>query len=216
LIDNNSGSSLQQLQDQIEQNCSSIAPVTLIIIQTSMFKQWIASGHRFARTVCKSAIPVFEANHYSSVPVEDCDLENERTAQEKCYREGILKSREFLAGAELFIIRKQNRMAAFMLHQAVEQALSTLIKIGTGYHCCSHNIERLTRYAGMVSYRIQDVFPRKTEKEKMLFKGLQKAYIGSRYDEDYSIGLVDLTELIDRVREIQEILKESAEPLLKK
>lgn len=30
----------------------------------------------------------------------------------------------------LFTLRKQNQLAAFMLHQATEQALGTLIKIG--------------------------------------------------------------------------------------
>lgn len=216
LINNNRNKSLQQLQDQIEQHCLSVMPITIILLETSLFNQWLASGHLFARTVCQTAIPVFEAADISLSPVGDHDPETERITQGKRYREGILKSQEFLAGAELFIVRKQNRLAAFMLHQAVEQALATLIKIGTGYHCCSHNIERLIRYAGMVSYRIADIFPRKTEKEKRLFNILQKAYIDSRYKEDYRIEFSDLLELAERVRFIQEILAESGKTIFQK
>lgn len=103
-----------------------------------------------------------------------------------------------------------------MLHQAVEQALGTLLKIAMGYYCCSHNIERLLRYAGMVSYRIQDVFTRKTDSEKKLFNLLQKAYIDSRYREDYSIGFTDLLDLTERVRIIQDILAESGKTIIQK
>jgi HEPN domain-containing protein len=103
-----------------------------------------------------------------------------------------------------------------MLHQATEQALGTLIKIRTGYHCCTHNIERLLRYAGMVSYQIPDIFPRKTDNEKRLFNLLRKAYIDSRYREDYSIGFTDLLDLTERVRIIQDILAESGKTIIQK
>ena len=103
-----------------------------------------------------------------------------------------------------------------MLHQATEQALGTLVKIGTGYHYCTHNIERLLRYAAMVSYQLPDIFPRKTETEKRLFSLLQKAYIDSRYKEDYNIGFTDLLELTERVRTIQDILAESGKTIIQK
>ena len=204
------------MQDQIEQHCSSVMPVTIILLETSMFNDWLATGHLFARSVYHSAIPVFEAGNLSLAPVGDYDAETELKNQEKLYRDGLNKSQEFLAGADLFRIRKQYRLAAFMLHQATEQALGTLVKIGTGYHCCTHNIERLLRYAGMVSYQIPDIFPRKTESEKKLFNLLQKAYIDSRYREDYTIGFTDLLKLTERVRIIQDILAESGRIIIQK
>ena len=42
--------------------------------------------------------------------------------------QGINIVNEFIAGAELFRVREQNKMAAFMLHQAAEQALLTIFK----------------------------------------------------------------------------------------
>lgn len=208
LINHPDNKTLPQLQDQIEQHCSSVMPVTILLLETPMFNDWLASGHLFARSVFQSAISVFEADNLSLSPIGEYNPATEQKALEKRFRDGLIKSQEFLTGSELYLLRKQNRLAAFMLHQAAEQALGTLIKIGTGYHCCTHNIERLTRYAGMVSYRIQDVFPRKTDKEKRLFTILQKAYIESRYSEDYTLTHSDLTELSERVRIILDILVE--------
>lgn len=94
--------------------------------------------------------------------------------------------------------------------------LGILLKIGMGFYCCSHNIERLLRYAGMVSCPIQNVFPRKKDGEKKLFNHLQKAYIDRRYREDYSIGFTDLLKLTERVRTIQDILAESGKTIIKK
>ncbi len=96
-----------------------------------------------------------------------------------------------------------------MLHQAAEQALRTLVQTGTGFHCNTHNIDRLIRYESMVSFQLPDVFPRKTENEKRLFNLLQKAYVDARYKESYSINLADLMVLIERVTGIKDILTQS-------
>lgn len=68
----------------------------------------------------------------------------------------------------------------------------------------------------MVSYRIQNVFPQKKDGEKKLFNLLQKAYIGSCYREDYSIGFTDLLKLTERVRTIQDILAKSGKTIIQK
>jgi len=65
LIRNTNNKSLLQWQDQIERHCSSVIPVTIILLETSTFNGWLATGHLFARTVCRSAIPVFEDDNLS-------------------------------------------------------------------------------------------------------------------------------------------------------
>ncbi len=216
LINNTNHRSLPQWQDQIEQHCSSFIPVTIILLETAQFNDWLTSGHLFARNVFQSAIPVFEADNLSISPVGPYNLEAEQKTLERLFRDGLTRSQEFLAGVDLFRVRKQYGLAVFMLHQATEQAVGTIIKIGTGFHCCTHNIERLLRYAGMVSYQIPDIFPKKTDNEKRLFNILQKAYIESRYREGYNIGLTDLLELTERVRIIQTILAEYGKTIFQK
>jgi uncharacterized protein len=87
--------------------------------------------------------------------------------------------REFLAGAELHTIRVQYK-AAFMLHQAAEQASRTMLTIHIGLRINNHSIDRLIRCCSMFCFELQDVFAKKSEKEKLLFQLLQKAYIDTR------------------------------------
>ena len=47
---------------------------------------------------------------------------------------GMNKATEFLAGADLYRVRKQNKMAAFMLQRAAEHTLHTILKMKPGLH----------------------------------------------------------------------------------
>jgi HEPN domain-containing protein len=97
-------------------------------------------------------------------------------------------------------------MAAFMLHQSAEQALRTLLTTGTGYQANTHNLNRLIRYASLVSHQLPDIFPQKNDREKRLFNLLQRAYVDARYKEDYKINSDDLLYLTEKVRHIHELV----------
>jgi HEPN domain-containing protein len=201
-------------QDKIEQHCSStLMPVTVIILQTSAFDKWLKQGRLFAWKVYALAPLVYDSGKTTLSATGDCNVTAEQKKLEKYYRQALNRSLEFMAGADLFRVRNQNTMAAFMLHQAAEQALRALLKIGTGFHCHTHNIERLIRYAGMVSYRLPYVFPNKTEREKRVFNLLKRAYTETRYKEDYSITGAELLLLADKVKMIQGILSDTAKSL---
>lgn len=207
---------LVQVQDQIEQHFARIMPMTAIVLSTKQFDSWLQDGHTFALRVhtCAPLLLQKDAGYQGNPGTIDEVAEQRRT--ELTHKEGLKRIDAFLAGAELFCLRKENRMAAFMLHQAVEQALSTLLKTATGYYCCTHNIERLLRYAGMVTHRVNEIFPKNNELEKRLVSLLQKAYIDSRYREDYAMPEADLLNLLGRVGELRKILMESAETLNQK
>ncbi len=197
---------LHEWQDKIENNCKSLMPVTALVLQTITFEEWLKAGHRFALTVLQSAMPVYDSGNLSlTIPQ---DVANAITSKdcERQYTEGLMKAKEFLAGADLYSVRKQHAMAAFMLHQSVEQALRTLLKVGTGYHANTHSLDRLIRYGSLIAYQLPDIFPQKTDQEKRLFTLLQKAYIDTRYKEDYKISNDDLLDLSERVKHIHEIL----------
>lgn len=111
---------------------------------------------------------------------------------------------KFLAGAELYTVRKQYKLAAFMLHQTAEHSLLTLLQVTTGMRVNTHNLDRLIRYASMVSYKLQHIFPRNKDNEKRLFKLLQHAYSDARYKDDYSIHFQEVEALTKQVNELKE------------
>lgn len=206
LLKDLSNKEIHEWQDKIEQHCKAEMLVTTIVLQTSTFEEWLKAKHPFALTVWQSAVPVYDAGNLSITTPHDGNQIVDQKDLEKQYTEGLNKAKEFLAGAELFKLREQNKMTAFMLHQSAEQGLRTILKIGTGFHSNTHSIDRLIRYASMVSYQLPDVFPQKTDRDKRLFSLLQKAYIDTRYKEDYKISDPELQSLTERVRWIAEIL----------
>jgi uncharacterized protein len=207
LLNNFREKSISQWQDQIEQVCYTTMPITCIVLEITTFQQWLKIGHRFAWLVAQSGTVIYNPQNISFSPTGDYDPIVESSTIERQYRAGLLKAQEFLAGADLYRIRKHHSLALFMLHQATEQALGTLLKIGMGYYCCSHNIERLLRYVSWVDGQVRDLFPMYTESEKKLFTLLQKAYIDSRYKEDYTVHYQDLVTITERVRLLVRILE---------
>lgn len=193
-------------QDKIENHCKKIVPVTVIVLQYATFEEWLNTGHQFASTVWRSASLIYQLGSSSWTVPENTSFELTSGDSQRFYAEGLAKAREFLAGAAFFRVRRQHSIAAFMLHQSAEQALRTLLQTATGYHVNTHSIDRLIRFASLVSYRLPDIFPQRTDQEKRLFNLLQRAYTDARYTTVYSISNDDLISLTERIEEIHEIL----------
>jgi HEPN domain-containing protein len=193
------------VQDKIENRCRHFIPVTAIVLVATTFAGWLAADHRFALTVSKRAVllhglaePDFAGNE---LPPGGIKEENK-----KLYNDGCSKVTEFIAGAELYIIRKQTKLAAFMLHQATEQALHTMFELHTGMYLNTHNLDKLIRYCSMVSYRLPEIFPGINEKQVRLFQLLKDAYTGGRYKADYVIHMDELAAIKEKVYLLQQIL----------
>ncbi|HWB26308.1 MAG TPA: HEPN domain-containing protein [Chitinophagaceae bacterium] len=206
LLNDLANKELYEWQDKIEQHCNGFMTVTVIVMQISIFSDWLQNGHRFAKAVVQFAVAIYDQGDISFSPATVPDTNTEQKAAEKYYKDGLNKGKEFLAGADLFRIRNQYKLAAFMLHQATEHCLHGLIKAETGFHAHTHNLDRLIRYGSLVSYQLPDIFPRKTEQDKRLFTLLQKAYGDARYRDDYSIAQNDLLLLTEKVRYLHEIV----------
>lgn len=204
------------IQDKIENYCRSYIPVTAIVLDVQQYNEWLATGHHFAMRVSKTAECLYDAGNVQHVLSTTATDEHQLAkTNEVYYNLGLNKFQEFLAGADLYRIREQNKMAAFMLHQAAEQALHTLFRITTGMYVNTHSLDKLIRYCSMVSHKLQSIFPRNNEKNEQLFRLLQKAYIDARYKENYSIAIEDLKTITERIRALEGILKDAYSSLKK-
>jgi len=195
------------VQDTIENRCRHLVPVTGIVLKSSIFNTWLAEGHRFAHTVCKIAVQLHGSRQPIPADIEPPGNELIQQQNDSLYTEGHNKVTEFIAGAELYIIRKQTKMAAFMLHQAAEQALHTMFQIHTGMYLNTHSIDKLVRYCSMISYQLPEIFPRDNEKNERLFQLLQKAYVGGRYKVEYEINTLDLELIMCQVKKIKGLIR---------
>ncbi|MGJ7033242.1 HEPN domain-containing protein [Niabella hirudinis] len=200
---------LHEWQDKIEHHCSRVLPVTTLVLATVTFVQWLQADISFARFVWQHAPVLYDAeNIYREDFTETKATVNSKEATRQ-WEDGLSKAKEFLAGAELYRVRRQHKMVAFMLHQSAEQALRALLIAATGYYANTHSIDRLLRYGSLVAHQLPGIFPRQTEPDKRLLNLLQKAYIDTRYKEDYKITDDELLTLTGKIRRIHEVLSDA-------
>lgn len=202
LVEKEDDHSLNNSQDKIEGALEQFLPVTAIVFSDMQFCKWLLEGHSFAAAVYERGFLLYQKDE---VPLPFPAIVNEEELKketEKLFAQTKTKVQEFLAGADLFTIRVQYKMAAFMLHQAAEQALRAMLILHTGLRINTHSMDRLVRLCTMFCFELPDVFPRRAEREKRLFGLLHKAYIDTRYKDDYAIKLEDLTKLTAQVKKL--------------
>jgi HEPN domain-containing protein len=214
LTKQNDGRCFDALHDVIESRCRHVTPVTVFMEAVHIFNQWINTGHPFANSIARNGLLLYDAE---TVPLEiPCIEINEPdiALQRKEFVRWNNQVSEFLAGTELYLLRKQFGLAAFLLHQAAEHACTVLLKLMTGYRAGTHNLDKLLRYCRPFSAELARLFPRDTEKENNLFQLLQKAYVHGRYRDDYVVTEKELRVLNERVQQLQLIVREIAEAKL--
>ncbi|HEY1022892.1 MAG TPA: HEPN domain-containing protein [Flavisolibacter sp.] len=202
LIEKDDAYPLSLVQDKIEGVLQHYIPVTAIVFSVLQFYRWLSEGHPFAAAVYQKAFLLYQRDEVPlpfPAPVNEEAIKKEA---EQLYTQTKTNVQEFLAGAELYTLRVQYRMAAFMLHQAAEQVLRAMLIIHTGLRIHTHSLDRLIRYCTMFCFELPDVFPRRNQKEKRIFQLLQKAYIDTRYKEAYSIKQAELSMLASQVEKL--------------
>jgi uncharacterized protein len=194
-----------EVQDMIENRCRAHTPVTVIVFDIKRFNELLANGHPFCCDACTSALHVYDGGKVKLAKPNPCNGASLQLQARQAFSKWHNMAQEFLAGAELYLMRKQFALAAFMLHQVAERSYVELIQVMTGYRAGTHNLDKLSRYAKSFSANIALVFPRNNEKEERLFRQLQKAYIHSRYKDDYVITAQEVEELMVRVKKLLEL-----------
>ena len=197
-------------QDAIEHRCRPLTPVTVWVLPAALFAQWLDAGQPFAIKVHAGGLLCHDAGRIQlpEPPVTDAEA-MERTLCREC-RHYAGRSAEFLKGADQYYLRRQFRLAAFLLHQAAEQAYIAISWRATGFRPMVHHLEKLHRYALPFSSALASVFPQNSEREQYLFRLLQRAYIDTRYASDYSVRGAELLKLTGRVQRLQGIAEGAA------
>lgn len=206
LISRNPAINRNNVQDKIETVCQPVTPVTAIVIEVEQFNDWLSQGHPFACFVKAKSMVLFEDKRIDLIDATTTDNPIHDQLKKDAQLQGLNMVNEFLAGADLFRVRKQNKMAAFMLHQAAESALLSILKIAIGLTVNSHNLDKLVRYCALVTPTVANIFNRNAANEKRLFQLLQRAYIETRYRDDYVIKTPDLLEITSKIKKLQELL----------
>ena len=94
--------------------------------------------------------------------------------------------------------RERHNEAAFLLHQSIEQAYSTLLLTLTNYGPPSHNLTFLRTLAEGRDRRLTEAFPRDQQRYRAWFNRVNEAYVKARYSKHFEITEEALAWLAER------------------
>ena len=155
-----SNASETSMQDIIENRCRKLAAVTAIVFDMAHANLQLQKGNPFFYTVCKEGKLVYDAGRIPFAACTECvDALALHTTAMQALSTLMGTAEAFLQGARFFAQGQSHKMAAFMLHQAAEQALAALIQVCTGYRPATHNIDKLLRYSLSFTNETTLLFP---------------------------------------------------------
>ncbi len=123
------------------------------------------------------------------------------------YDNTFQRARQFLKGAEFFLVDGDNKMASFNLHQAAENFLRTIPLVHILYGYKEHDMAYLMNQCKKHTLEIYKAFPQDTEEERRLFKLLQDAYVQARYNKNFIVTKADIDALIPKIELLRDIVE---------
>lgn len=185
-----------------------IHPVTAIVLNTGSLGKMLAAGHIYYSRVCCSRNLLFDAGRCrlpvpGALPVTDII-----TRARADFDNRLQRASSFLKGSRYFLQEKQKGLAAFMLHQSVEQIYRGILQGLTAKETVTHNLRMLMANCRRCAPELCTVFLTGREEEEYQLRKLQKAYISPRYKNDYEISDPELDALTGRARYLQTLARE--------
>lgn len=181
------------LEENIQAKCGPHTTLTCWVTHEEDFLKGISQQDFFYSHTCLYATPLLLPG--DRLPVSTATVGTLRKPDPSCF---INRAEQFIATTRLLLLYNQPTMASFQLHQATEQLLSALIIDSTGFRPPTHNLERLLTCARYFKPALCNEFCSSPEDERCL-QQLQKAYVNSRYNNDFSMNKVRVERLLEKI-----------------
>ena len=216
IIEDHEARPLPEYESLMENRCLSIAPVNIAVYKFKQAIRALSDGVIFFSKACTPENLVLDNGTQNlSLGKEKMseDVSGKATEQFKKWSQ---KSARFLAQAKQYMEIGESALAVFLLHQALEFSLQAILNPIYGLRMTTHNLNKLLRYGSRLSAELSTLLPRDSEEDKRLFGLLQKAYVQSRYDLDYTISEPDVKLLWDKIDHLQANIERVFENILSK
>ena len=181
-------------------------PVNFIVHTLQEVNDGLAHGRYFFMDIARDGIALYEA--------DDTELHKpkpktppEALAMAKEYFEEWMPSAQYARKLAEYCVRdRQNKAAAFNLHQATERLYHCVLLVTTFYTPHVHNLGFLRTQAERLDRRLQHIWPIDNRKERAMFEKLKDAYVKARYSKHYRISEEELAWLGARVEELGQVV----------
>jgi uncharacterized protein len=194
--------SFRHYQELIHERCHEYGVVNLWCCHSAAARRFLATGHIFYLPLCIPERLVYDSERWPLI--EHLEINTEEVMQQArgAFASLFATARSFLDSAAHAISNERLSLAAFLLHQATEQALRALLLAVTGYNGRGHHLDHWLRHADYFMPSLSALFPRDSTYEKHLFHLLDDAYLHARYRRDYTISPNEVKTLLHRVERL--------------
>jgi len=182
-------------------------PHSIIYHTFSYVRHMVTEGRYFFTDIKKEGIHLYHVSKHNLGKAKILTPQQRKQIAEEDFKQWFKKAKSFYDSFEHKVEKRDYKLAAFMLHQAVESFYSAVTLVFINYRFRTHDIELLGIKA--VSYNIEfaKVFPRETASQRKTFTLLKKAYVDARYKKDYKITKKQLEYLAERAKILQRLTK---------
>jgi HEPN domain-containing protein/predicted nucleotidyltransferase len=182
-------------------------PVSVIYHSVGQVNYRLKEGRYFFSDIKKEGILLYDSGKLKLGRICKPSPKKRKQIAAEDFKEWFNSAKDFYRHYDYALNDRKYKLAAFLLHQAVERFYSTVLLVFTGYKGKRHNIERRGRQVSGYDTAFLKVFPRATKEQDERFKLLKKAYIDARYKKDYKITKKQLEYLAKRVKLLQCLTK---------
>lgn len=119
------------------------------------------------------------------------------------YEEWSKSAAGFIRNSSYAISDGDQKLAAFLLHQATERLYHCIFLVRTLYSPKTHNLNRLRAQTEQLEPQLRAIWPTDSKFEKRAYNLLREAYIKARYSREYVITAEELDWLAERVAMLQ-------------
>lgn len=173
-------------------------PANFIVHSLQEVNDALAHGRLFFMNILTDGVVLYESDDRPLKTPIPKTPQSALAAAEEYFAEYMADAAEFYGGYQDALSREHLRLAAFLLHQMVENLYQGLLLTFTFYTPYDHNILFLRDLAEDIDRSLFEVWPRGTRRERALYQKLKDAYRKARYSRHYKIEREDLAWLAGR------------------
>ena len=193
--------------DRLIREKSIETPVSLIVHSRREVNTYLKEGQYFFSDIRKEGIVLYELDDEPLSEPKPLTPEDQLRITQGHFDSRYSLAETFLKGFRFYFGENEPRVAAFELHQALEQAYSCVLLTLTNYGPPSHNIKLLRSLAEGQDRRLAEAFPRDQHRERAWFNTLNEAYVKARYSKHYEITAEALNWLSEQTAVLLELVR---------
>jgi HEPN domain-containing protein len=205
LIEDNEQRQLQCLASTIEESCLQIAFVTALVHRPSRLNRPSGDNLFFSNAL---KCPVIYLSGELLLPSVTVSSHGVREKESVIWLRWMDQGKDFLKGAEYYLMIGADKAALFSLEQAAECFLIAIIRVVNGYTTNIHNLSTLLNVTRMFTNDIADVFDLGNRESLQLFNVLKHAYINVRYKDSYEIDHQSAASLFPYIKRLLAVVEQ--------